>query len=362
MKIVVLQDYLRSGGTERQTVWLTRAIREQGHEARILTFRPGGALALQDSDVPIDALQPFDLHLDWFAPGLGQKVQQLAPEVVLAMGRMANCHAGSIQRRLPRTKVVTSVRTGKPLPFLYRRSLRLSAATVANSRETAERLAQSIPSLTNRIHVIHNSLVFAPRIQSDPESRARVRLSLGAAPGDIVLLSVAMFRPEKNQRAILEAAARLPAELPWRLWMVGDGPARAECVEQAHSLGLSSRVRFWGFEADPRPYYEAADLAVHASLRESLSNFLAEAQAHGLPAAVFDAQGVNEAVISGETGFVVPSGDVPALTRAIATLTSDSEARAKMGRAARKHAIDTFSPEVQVAKYLDLFSKMAVQK
>ena len=45
MKILLVQDYLRSGGTERQTILLANAFRAAGHAASLVTFRPGGALA-----------------------------------------------------------------------------------------------------------------------------------------------------------------------------------------------------------------------------------------------------------------------------------------------------------------------------
>ncbi len=52
MRIVVIQDYLRCGGTERQSVHLTRYFRAEGYEVGLLAFRPGGAL---EGEVPDDA-------------------------------------------------------------------------------------------------------------------------------------------------------------------------------------------------------------------------------------------------------------------------------------------------------------------
>jgi predicted ABC-type transport system involved in lysophospholipase L1 biosynthesis ATPase subunit len=44
MKILIIQDHLRSGGTERQSVLLANAFAAAGHPATLLTFRPGGPL------------------------------------------------------------------------------------------------------------------------------------------------------------------------------------------------------------------------------------------------------------------------------------------------------------------------------
>ncbi|WP_404420815.1 glycosyltransferase [Nibricoccus sp. IMCC34717] len=357
MKILILQDHLRSGGTERQTLFLAASFRERGHDARILTFRPGGVLAQGTTLPPVEALQPFDTGLDWFAPGLVRRVRSLAPDLVLAMGRMANCHAGGLQRRLPAVPVVSTVRTGKPLPWLFRRSLRLTRAVVCNSRETAARLEAAGLCAAAQLQVIHNALVFTPRIQA-PGAREATRQALRVQPGNVVLLNVGVFRPEKNQRVLIEAAAKLPGHLPWLLWLVGDGPERAACEALATRLGVRGRMRFTGHQADPRAYYEAADLAVHTSLRESLSNFLCEAQAHGLPVVAWDALGVSETLRPGESGVVVPSGDTDAFVRELAELAGDEPRRANMGAAARAHAKAAFSPDAQVEAYLRLFAQL----
>ncbi len=164
MNIVILQDYLRSGGTERQSILLGRAFAAAGHATALVTFRPGGALWGTARPLEPRALQPFDLGLDWFAPGLGRAVRDLDPAIVLAMGRMANCRAGRLQRLLDRSErrgaVVATLRTGKPLPWLFRRSLRAVRHVVANSEEARERLTGREGLAAGQVTVIPNALVF----------------------------------------------------------------------------------------------------------------------------------------------------------------------------------------------------------
>jgi hypothetical protein len=116
-----------------------------GHSAVLLTFRPGGALAGELAGVTHRPLTRRDLHLDWFAPGLRRAVAAQAPDVVLCMGRMANCHAGFIQRRFPGLPVLCTMRTGRPLPFLFRRSLRRVRHVIANSRAAKQTLVARWP-------------------------------------------------------------------------------------------------------------------------------------------------------------------------------------------------------------------------
>src|SRR5215510_11842943 len=158
MKILIVQDYLRSGGTERHSVFLGAACAKLGHEVTLLTFRPRGALGDDAENQPFafKSLQPFDLHLDWFAPGLLRTVAAAAPDLVLCMGRMANCYAGFIQSRVPNAAVICTMRTGKLLPYLFLRSLRRCRHIVANSHVAKRVLTDQHNLPAHKITVIHN--------------------------------------------------------------------------------------------------------------------------------------------------------------------------------------------------------------
>ena len=360
MNIWLVQDHLRSGGTERQTLLLARAFQSSGHAVTVVLFRPGGLLASSLGDLPSRVLQPFDTTLNWFAPGLLRAASAAAPDVVLCMGRMANCHAGRLARALPRSVVLGTLRTGKPLPWLFRRSLRAVAHVVANSAESASLLERRHGLPASKISVIHNALVFPPAARHHRDDALRARH--GAGPATCVLLCVGMLRPEKNQRALICVAASLDRAADWQLWLAGEGSARADCEALAAGLGLSDRVRFLGFQADPGPLYASADIAVLASQAESLSNFLIEVQAHGLPAVAFDAGGVCECLRDGVSGHVIRAGDDRAFTAALSRLLADSALRTAQGDAARDFARAAFEPARQARRYLELFSKLLVTK
>lgn len=418
MKILVVQDWLRSGGTERQSILLANAFAAAGHATTLLTFRPGGRLAATvAASVTRRALQPFDTRLDWLAPGLVGAARAGAPDVILCMGRMANCHAGALQRGNPGAAVIATMRTGKPLPWLFRRSLRRVRHVVANSRDARDLLVARHAVPTDRISVIHNSLVFPPDEPPAAVAAAReaMRAKYGAGPATTVLLCVAMFRPEKNQRELIEIVAGLgstdanapssgpvepsggppqmsvptTAALPstsvpatavspgspsasgstgaagadripdWQLWLAGDGPARGACEALAATHGLGGRVKFVGFHPDPSALYAAADVAVHASWSESLSNFLIEAQGRGLAAIAYAAQGIRECFIPNRTGWAIARDDRRAFRdRLLALMSEDPAIRAGRGAEARAYARAAFDPARQVAAYLELFEHL----
>jgi glycosyltransferase involved in cell wall biosynthesis len=359
MKILVIQDHLRSGGTERQSILLTRAFIAAGHDAKLLTFRPGGELAASAADLPRIVLQWFDTHLDWFAPGIFRQVTKFAPDIILCMGRMANCNAGSLQNlvraKFPQSAIVCTMRTGKRLPALYRQSIHRVRHVIANSHVSEKILTENYGLPADRITVIHNSLVFAPQndLTAATNDRAQLRARFGASEKTVVLLCVAMFRPEKNQRELIELAAQLPRDRDWQLWLAGEGDARAACEQLVAEKNLADRVKFTGFQADPRPLYHAADLAVLTSKSESLSNFLNEAHAHGLPSVAYEISGVAEC-----GGTVVPLGDQRRFLAALTPLLTHSSARATAAAAVRDYALQHFASERQAVAYLDVFAQL----
>ncbi len=357
MKILILQDRLRSGGTERQSIHLARMLIAAGHRATLLTFRPGGTLAETARDLTHIALQKIDLHLDWFAPGLYPTIAEQRPDLILCMGRMANCYGGLAQKQFPRIPVVSTMRTGKQLPWLFRRSLLRTRRALANSHEAARQLRDDYGVPAEKITVIHNALVFrTPPALSESGPSPLTPCPSPAAP-QVRLLCVAMFRPEKNHRALIDLAARLAAEHPdlppWQLHLAGDGPALAACQAHARSLGLEKQIHFPGFQSDPTPLYRSAHIAVLASRSESLSNFLIEAHAHGLPSVAYNVGGVAEC-----GGRVAPPNDSDAFLAQLLPLLRDPALRAAEGQRAATHVREHFSTEKQDRAYLDLFARL----
>lgn len=185
----------------------------------------------------------------------------------------------------------------------------------------------------------------APFIDSAPYRRARRRRAAHRAalarrhrlPGDEPwLLAVAMMRRGDklaSYRLLGRALARL-RDRPWRLLVVGAGPAARDARRALRPLGR--RVRYVG-AVDERalpPYYAAADLFVWPAVNEAIGMAILEAQAAGVPAVVGRAGAIPEIVAYDATGLVVPVGDAKAFAAAVATLLDDAAARGRMAAAA----------------------------
>jgi glycosyltransferase involved in cell wall biosynthesis len=156
----------------------------------------------------------------------------------------------------------------------------------------------------------------------------------GALP---TLIAVGMMRAGDklaSYRVLGAALARL-LDRPWRLVVVGDGPARAEV--EAALAPLDGRVDWRGAllgEEIPALLREG-DLFLWPAVNEAYGMALLEAQAAGLPVIAGRTGGVGDIVRHGETGYLVPVGDEAVFAASVAGLLADPATRRRMGAAAR---------------------------
>jgi len=351
MRVVLLQDYLRVGGTERQTLFLARYLAEQGDDVTLVLFRPGGPLWPEAQSLPcaVYVLQRRDTHLPLWAPGLKEAVEERQPEIVIAMGRTANCYAGGLQHALPQTVVVGTLRTGKTLFPLHALSLKRVRAVIANSNWWRRRMREhGIPDA--RTTVIHNPMLLTRTAGTLRGLRQPTRQAHNAAEDTCVFLTVAAFRRGKRHEEMLRLLPQWQTAHPtlaWQLWLVGDGKERAKCERLTRELGLSTHVHFLGFQRDPTPFYAGADVALSNSLEDSLPNFLVEAQAAGLPVIARDFRGVRECFDPGQTGIIVAPHDDAAMSEALTTLATDPAQRQAMATGAPAFAEANFNAEAR---------------
>ena len=178
-------------------------------------------------------------------------------------------------------------------------------------------------------------------------SRTQLRRSWGVPDDAPLALYVAKLVPWKRPQDLLEAVAQVK-EI--HVVLAGDGRVRPELEARAARKDLSGRVHFLGFvnQSQLPAVYRAADFLVLPSEYEPFGLVVNEAFACGLTAVVTEACGcVGDLVRNGETGFVVPVGDVTELSRRLDTLATDVELRKDMSTGARAR-IDEWGPRENV--------------
>jgi glycosyltransferase involved in cell wall biosynthesis len=149
-----------------------------------------------------------------------------------------------------------------------------------------------------------------------------------------------------------------------RLSIVGSGNEEQRIRFTTHDLGLEPHVTMHGAlrPGGVRALLDDADLFVHSSLGEGISNGVLEAMASGLPVVTTDCGGMREAVTDGREGFVVPVRDVAAMSAALAALAGDAGLRQRMGHAARATVERDFALEQQVASFASLYQELTASR
>lgn len=232
-------------------------------------------------------------------------------------------------------------RTHGPARLAVRRALigavRAAAVTLCCSNDERAALRAELPaSLHGRLEVVRNGITL-PRV--DLDVRRNARAELGLTDGDVVGLFLGELEERKDPLTAVRAANRAADDVPFVLLVAGVGPQEA-----AVRAAANGAVRMLGFRSDPGPLLAAADVSVMPSRREGLSFAVLEAMGHGLAMVVSDGAGNPEAV--GDTGVIVPTGDVEGFARAFADLARDRDRREQLGRRARERVAEEFTADV----------------
>ena len=172
-------------------------------------------------------------------------------------------------------------------------------------------------------------------------ARERLRSDLGIGAGEVLSLTVANLRANKDYPNLLRAA-RIARDLEPRLRFaaVGQGPLVDEVTALHTSLGLGDRFLLLGFRRDVHDLMAAADVFTLASAHEGLPVAVMEAFAAGLPVVATDVGGLPQQVATGVEGILVTPGDAQALAAALVAVARDDEMRQRMGAAALGRAAD----------------------
>ena len=143
---------------------------------------------------------------------------------------------------------------------------------------------------------------------------------------------------DKGFEDVIEAFSRVAASISeWDLVIIGDGPAEEALKGEAKSRGLIDRVMFVGHTDQAHKCYEESDVFVYASPKEGFGMVIAEAQASGLPVICYDClAGPRDIVCDGESGILIPLGDVEAFADAMRQLAFNDELRLTMSKKASR--------------------------
>lgn len=364
-RVLLLLPHLRRAGAENALVHLAVGLAERGHEVTVATMVGHGR-----DPAPLSAAGVRLVDLG----ARGRLDKLLALPRLVALARDADLvHCGLWDMTL----------WGRLAAIIARRPVTVSEQTPGREFEVASggaRRARWV-SLHNRllapftyavgacgrwqIDLLEQEGVGREKVLHIPngvpidELRTRrpgdvTRAALGIPEDARVVVHVARFEPQKNQRATIDAVAALRAELgDVRVLFLGDGGERPELERYAERIGAHDWALFLGVRSDVPALLRLADLAVLPSFGEGLPVALVEGIAAGVPTVATDVGDVRWVLETTGAGLCVPPRSQAAFEAACRDVLTDVALRERLADRAR--ASRDFDASTMVDRYEVLF-------
>ncbi len=245
---------------------------------------------------------------------------------------------------------------------IKRRCAQAQALVAPSPAIHSELVAAGFPR--QRLHYVPNGVRLPPARSDASKSAARAALAhvlpgVVLAPGAPLVVYTGRLDEAKGLGDLIEAWPAVMARHPRaRLWLVGEGPWRADLLRRIQAADLEHCVALTGAFDTVDEVLAAADLFVLPSWVEGLSLSLLEAMAGGLPIVASDIPGNRTAVTHDVEGWLVPARAPLGWAAAISGLLADSALARRLGTAARERVARAFSLAKTADDHLELFQRL----
>lgn len=373
LRIQFVTTSLMHGGAEVQVFLLAAELKRRGHAVSLVTMRDAEAFdtELRDLGVPLYSLSMRRGVGDPRAlVRLARVVREQRPDV--AHSHMV--HANLLSRLArPLAWMPVQVSTAHNLTegarwreLAYRATDPLCDLTTNVCRKCVEHFVAVGATPQARIRYVPNGLNIAA-FKPTADARAAKRRELGVPDAAFLWLAVGRVEEQKDYPNLIAAVKRLfdaratqDDAPPFAMVIAGSGALEAEMRALAQEAGVAAPpITFLGDRKDVVDLMAAADGYVMSSAWEGLPMVLLEAGASHLPAVVTDVGGNREAVLDGDTGYVVPPRDDAALAAAMARLMRlDRAELAAMGDRSRAHIEANFGLASVVDRWEAIYAEL----
>ena len=170
------------------------------------------------------------------------------------------------------------------------------------------------------------------------------------------------LRPRKRVIDFIEVIRRLAPKYEKVVGVIaggeiaGDEDYRQRIEREIAESGLNRRLRWVGYLEPVEPFHHACDISVSTSEYETFGNSVCEAMACRKPVAAYVGGSVAEVV--GDSGLIVPTGDINALTTAVEQLVINSDLRRNLGQRARQRVATEFNPANSLKQLTEIYRSL----
>jgi glycosyltransferase involved in cell wall biosynthesis len=196
--------------------------------------------------------------------------------------------------------------------------------------------------------------------------REEVRRSWGIQSGDIVIGTASALRPIKRIHEFIDLVSSLARKDPRIVGVIagdavaGDESYREKILRQIKDSGLGQRLQWLGRLEPVEPFYHAIDIFVSTCEYETFGNSVCEAMACRRPVVAYRGGSVHEVV--GETGLIVPTGDLQGLRESVAKVVECPELRSELGDRGYRRVADHFNPAISLKQLKGIYQSLLGQK
>lgn len=361
--------YPTYGGSGAVATDLGIALAERGHEVHFITYQHPFRLPaflprifFHEVDVvryPLFEYPPYDLAL---AVRMHEVVREHRLDILHAHYAIPHATSAWIAKEMLESddidvRIITTLHgtditlVGQDPSFqtLTKFSIERSDGLTAVSQFLKRETYNAFGCTGCAVEVIHNFV--DPELYDRSAHSPLLREQLGSNGDRAVIMHVSNFRPVKRVRDIVRIFARVRAERPAVLVMVGDGPERTSAEQEARDLGVQDDTYFLGKIDVVAPLLASADLFLLPSQSESFGLSALEALACGVPVVASRVGGIPEVVTDGVTGVLREAGDVDGMSAASLDILGDGARWERMSAAAAADARRRFSRDEMVARY-----------
>ena len=357
MNIMEIVSGRRAGGAVCHCLMLSRELARRGHRVT-LVCRPEAWIVGQLAGEDVEIVES-DLHR-WPTDEL-RRIAALVEEceIEVVHTHLSRAHSfGVLLRWFSRVPCVATAQS-RHIDLHWMLNDRVIAVSDATRRyHRSYNLVRA-----DRMVTIHNFVDYDRFSRAPAEVRAATRASLGVDDASPLVGIVGSVRPGKGQLRLVGAMPKILAAAPeTRLLMVGEADEEtyvARIKATADRLGVASQIEWTGRFEDARAAMAALDVLALPTSEASIPLSMLEAMAAGLPVVATDMGGIPECIVPGETGTLVPLGDLDALVSAIVALVRDPAMRRRYGEAGRRLVSERFSPEQQTASIESVLAEAA---
>ncbi len=207
----------------------------------------------------------------------------------------------------------------------------------------------------DRLTYIPNAIDTAEYLRT--QSTIDTKAEFGMSPDRFAIGVIGRLSPEKGTDRAIRMLPGLLAKHPnAELHLIGDGHERGALQQLASRLGVADAVRWCGWQADTRPFYEMLDTLLLPSRTEGLPNVVLEAMAMGVPVAATNVGGVSDLLDGGDCGIIL-GDDEADWARQIAPLLSIPSLRESYADLAHRRVSGAFNFRNRIAAVMSVYDQ-----